>query len=168
MSAARVGFRRISFHPSLIRFLCVGGAFICADCEYECLAFTETHTKKHTLVRVIQKVEESKVSIEEKMEAVEGQLVSVQDELSKVRQLLAKLFEKGAEGPPRDPPTKSDILDAVTAGPDLEGSLLVNGGCDGDEDQDGSGDEDEDESGGDEDENESTSRGEEDGEPNDC
>jgi hypothetical protein len=44
--------------------------FVCADCEYKCLAFNETHTKKHTLVRVIQKVEESKVSTEERLKAI--------------------------------------------------------------------------------------------------
>jgi hypothetical protein len=49
--------------------------FICADCEYKCLAFNETHTRKHTLVRVVRKVEESKVSTEERLRelrSVEG------------------------------------------------------------------------------------------------
>ena len=102
----------------------VEAGFICADCEYKGLAFNETHTKKHTLVRVIQKVEESKVSTEERLKAVEGHLESVESELLKVRQLLSKLFEKGAEGSPSDPLTKGDILDV---GPSLGGSLLPKG-----------------------------------------
>ena len=111
----------------LIRLPYVEGRFICADCEYKGLAFNETHTKKHTLVRVIQKVEESNVSTEERLKAVEGHLASVEGELLKVRQLLSKLFEKGAEGSPSDPLTKGDILDAATAGPSLGGPLLANG-----------------------------------------
>ena len=107
----------------LTRLPCVEGRFICADCEYKGLAFNETHTKKHTLVRVVQKVEVSKVSTEERLKAVEGSLESVEGELLKVRQLLLKLFEKGAEGSPSDPLTKGDILDAATAGPSLEGPL---------------------------------------------
>lgn len=145
------------FRPLLIlQILWVEGIFICADCEYKCLAFTETHTKKHTLVRVIQKVEEFKVSMEEKMKAVEGQLVSVQDELSKMRQLLTKLFEKGSEGSPSDPLTKGDILDAATVGPGPGGPLLSKGkGDEGGKDQEGSGDRGDDQEGsGDEDEDE--------------
>jgi hypothetical protein len=45
-------------------------SFVRVLCEYKCLAFNETHTKKHTLVRVIQKVEESKVSTEEWLKAI--------------------------------------------------------------------------------------------------
>ena len=116
---------------------CVEEKFICADCEHKCLAFNDTHTKKHALVRVTRKVEESKVSMEERLKAVderlgsvEGQLGSVkeqlgsvkeqlgsvQEELSKMRQLFSKLLEKGPEGIPRDLPVNGDILDAVMTG----------------------------------------------------
>lgn len=125
--------------PLLIRPPYVEGRFICADCEYKGLAFNETHTKKHTLVRVVQKVEESKVSTEERLKAVEGHLESVEGELLKVRQLLSKLFEKGAEGSPSDPLTKGDILDAAMVEPSLGGPLLAKGGGDG-EGLEGSGD----------------------------
>ena len=139
-------------------FFCAEDKFICADCEYKGLAFNDTHTKKHTLVRVTRKVEESKVSTEERLKALEGQLGSVQEELSKMRQLFSKLFEKGAEGSPSDPLTKGDVLDAAAAGPSLGGPPLAKGEDDGGgEGLEGSGDEDEDEDGdgdGDEDEDE--------------
>ena len=116
----QVGFRGITASlPFAHKPPCAEGSFICANCEYKCLAFNETHTKKHTLVRVIQKVEESKVSTEERLKAVEGHLESVESELLKVRQLLSKLFEKGAEGSPSDPLTKGDILEAATTEPSL-------------------------------------------------
>jgi len=138
--------------PLAHEFFCVEEKFICADCEQKCLAFNDTHTKKHTLVRVIQKVEESKVSTEERLKALEGQLGSVQEELSKMRQLFSKLFEKGAEGSPSDPLTKGDVLDAAAAGPTLGGPPLTKGEDDGGgEGERGSGDEDED---GDEDSDE--------------
>jgi len=114
-----------------MRLPCVEGRFICADCEYKCLAFNETHTKKHALVRVIQKVEESKVSTEERLKAVEGELGLVKGELMQVRQLLSKLFENGAEGSPSDTLTKGDILDAAMAEPSLGGPLLAKGEGDG-------------------------------------
>ena len=142
--------------------LCVEEKFICADCEHKCLALNDTHTKKHTLVRVTQKVEESKVSTEERLMALkvateerlkalevsteerlkclEGQLESVQEELSKMRQLFEKLFERGVEGSPSDPLTKGDILDAVMAEPSLGGPLLAKGeGDGGGENREGSG-----------------------------
>ena len=97
-------------------------------------------------MRVIQKVEESKVSTEERLKAVEGQLGSVQDELSKMRHLLSKLFEKGAEGSRNDPLTKGDVLDAVMAEPSLTGLPSAKGdGDEGSKNQEGSGGEDEDE-----------------------
>ena len=105
--------------------------FICVDCEHKCLAFNDTHTRKHTIVRVFQKVETTVVSTEERLKVVEeqlgavngelglvkgelvsvkgelgsvkGQLGSVQEELSKVTRLLSKLFEKDAEGTLGDP-----------------------------------------------------------------
>ena len=133
-------------------FFCVEEKFICADCEHGCLAFNATHIKKHTLVRVIQKVEESKVSTEERLKALEGQLGSVQEELSKMRQLFSKLFEKGAEGSPSDPLTKGDVLDAAAAGPSLGSPPLTKAEDDeGSEDLEDSGDEEED---GDEDSDE--------------
>ena len=130
-----MSLRRVPFtFFSLIRVLRVEEKFVCADCEYKCLAFNEIHTRKHTLVRVILKVEESSVSPEERLKAVEGQLGSVQgnlgsvqgqlrsvqDELLKMRQLFEKLFEKGMEGSPSDPITKGDILDAAMTEPSLE------------------------------------------------
>ena len=132
-------------------FFCAEDKFICADCEHKGLAFNDTHTKKHTLVRVTRKVEESKVSTEERLKALEGQLGSVQEELSKMRQLFSKLFEKGAEGSPSDPLTKGDVLDAAAAGPSLAkeeddgGGEGLEGSGDEDEDEDGDGDGDEDE-----------------------
>lgn len=141
---------------------CVG-VFICGDCEYKRLAFNDTHTKNHALVRIVQKVEESKVSMEEKLEAfegklgsvegqlgsvegrlgslegrlesVEGRLGSIQDELLKMRQLLSMLYEKGTEGSPGDPPTKDDVLGAVTAEPTLGGPLPLGGEGDGGADE---------------------------------
>ena len=110
-------------------------------------------------MRVIQKVEESKVSMEERLEAVEGQLGSVkgqlgsvevrlgsvegrmeslegrlgsiQDELSKVRQLLSMLLVKGIEGSPDVPLMKDGVLGAAVAEPSLEGPLPPRGGGDG-------------------------------------
>ena len=95
----------------------IGERFICVDCEINSLAFNKIHTKKHTLVRVIQKVEEQGISTEERLKAVESQLESVQGNLSKIMQLLSKLFEKGTDGSPSDPLTKGDILDAAMAEP---------------------------------------------------
>jgi len=110
-STVQVSFRGTPFFVSAFsQVFRVEEKFICADCEYECLAFNEVHTKKHTLVRVIQKIKESKISTEERIKAVEGQLGSVRDELSKMRQLLSELFEKGAEGSQSDPLMKGDIL----------------------------------------------------------
>ena len=159
-----MSFRLLSFLISDCShdFFYVEEKFICADCEYKCLAFNEIHTKKHTLVRVIQKVEESKISMEERLKAVEGHLESVQDELSKMRQLFSKLFEKGTEGSPSDPLTKGDILDAAKTEPSLVGPLSAkNEGEHGGDDQGGSaqgeGNQGEDEEGssdGDEDEDE--------------
>ena len=78
-------------------------------------------------MRVVQKVEESKISTEERLKAVEGQLGSIQDELSKMRQLFSKLFEKGMEGVPGGPLTKGHVLDVVTTEPSPGGPLLVKG-----------------------------------------
>ena len=101
------------------------------------------------LVRVVQKVEESKVSTEERLKVVEaelglvkgqlgsieGQLGSVQEELSKMRQLFSKLFEKGMGGFPGDPLTKGDVLGVATVEPSLGGSLLAKGEGYGDGDE---------------------------------
>ena len=143
-SIAQVGlsYSSLSDLRLLTRVLCVEEKFICGDCEHNCLAFNEIHTKKHTLVRVFQKVEESKVSTEERLKAFEGHLGSVQDELSKMRQLLSKLFEKGAEGSPSDPLTKGDILDAVMTEPSLIGPLPAKGEGDQGGDEGGSSHED--------------------------
>ena len=84
-----------------MNFVRVEDKFICADCEHKGLAFNDVHTKKHALVRVIQKVGESRGSTEERLKAIEeqlGQLASVQEELSKMRTLFEKLFEKGTRG----------------------------------------------------------------------
>ena len=96
-------------------------------------------------MRVVQKVEESKVSTEERLKAVEeelgsvkgqlgsieGQLGSVQEELLKMRQLFSKLFEKGMRGFTGDPLTKGDVLDVAAVEPSVGGSLLVKGEGDG-------------------------------------
>ena len=112
-------------------------------------------------MRVVEKVEESKVSAEERQKAIEGQLEHVQGELLRMGQLLSKLLEKVAGGSPSDPITKADILDAAKSEPSLGGFLLPKaaddiGGnkgreCSGDEGEDGNGgdeDEDDDEDGG--------------------
>lgn len=69
--------------------------FICDDCEYKCLAFNDVHTRKHILVRVVEKVVETVVSTEDRLRVVEGQLESVQDRLEKMEALLSKLLERG-------------------------------------------------------------------------
>ena len=88
-------------------------------------------------MRVIQKVDETKVSTEERLKAVEEQLGSVKEHLEQLgtfqdemRRLFLKLFEKGTEGFPDDPPTKGDIPGAATAEPSL-GGLLSKGEGDG-------------------------------------
>ena len=80
--------------------------FICDNCEHKGLAFDETHTKMHTLVRVSEEVEEQELSVEERLRFVE-------DKLAKMSQLLAKLVEKGAELSPSDPLTKGDFRAAA-------------------------------------------------------
>lgn len=76
--------------------------FICDDCEYKQLAFDETHTEMHTIVRVTEGVEEEELSVEDRLRLVE-------DELGRVKQLLLKLVEKGLEGSSSDPLTKADL-----------------------------------------------------------
>lgn len=78
---------------------------MCDKCEG--LAFNETHTKMHTLVRVSKKVEEEDLS-------VEGRLRFVESELAEIKQLLTKLVEKDTEGPPSDPLTKGDLPAVAT------------------------------------------------------
>ena len=84
-----------------------GEKFICDDCEYKGLAFSETHTKMHTLARISEKVEEKELSTNERLQLVE-------DELAKMRQLLTKLVERCIEGSPSDPLTKGDLRVAAT------------------------------------------------------
>ena len=84
-----------------------GEKFICDSCEHKELAFNETHTKMHTLVRISEEVEENELSMEDRLRLVE-------DELAKMRQLLTKLVERGIEGSPSDPLTKGDLRVAVT------------------------------------------------------
>jgi len=69
--------------------------FICDNCEYKFLAFNEIHTKKHTLVRVVEKVVETVASTEERLRAVEGQLESVQ---AKMEELLSRFLGNSTEG----------------------------------------------------------------------
>ena len=83
-----------------------GEKFICDDCEHKGLAFDETHTTMHTLVRVSEKVEEEEISVEDRLQLVEH-------ELTKIRHILTKLVEKGSEGSPGDPLTKGDLQAAV-------------------------------------------------------
>ena len=95
-----------------------GEIFICENCEHRGLAFDETHTKTHTLVRISEKVEEKELSVEERLRLVEDELTKisrlhVEDELAKIRQLLAKLVEKGTGGSPGDPLTKGDLQAAA-------------------------------------------------------
>ena len=84
-----------------------GEKFICDNCEYKGLAFSETHTKMHTLARISEKVEEKELSTNERLQLVE-------DELAKMRQLLTKLVERCIEGSPSDPLTKGDLRVATT------------------------------------------------------
>lgn len=79
--------------------------FICDDCEYKCLAFSDTHTKKHTLVRVVEKVVETVLSTEERLRAVEGQLHTVQE---KMEMILSRFLGKDAEGSPGEAIAKGD------------------------------------------------------------
>ena len=60
--------------------------FICEDCDYKCLAFNDVHTRKHTLVRVIEKVVEAALPTptEERLGIVEGHLESVQTRLMRM------------------------------------------------------------------------------------
>jgi len=83
-----------------------GEKFICDNCEHKGLAFNETHTTMHTLVRVSEKVEEKVLSMEERLQLVEG-------ELTKMSQLLAMLVGKSTEGSPGDPLTKGDLRAAA-------------------------------------------------------
>ena len=104
-----------------------------------CLAFNDTHTKKHRLVRVTRKVEDSKVSTEQRLKAVLKRLGPIERRLGKeeirqlksiqeeIRQLFLELFEKGTGGFPGDPLTKGDVLGAVTVEPSVGGSLLIQG-----------------------------------------
>ena len=140
----------------LTRVFCAERIFICANCEHQCLAFNETHTKTHTLVRVVEKVEEAKVSAEERQKAIEGQLEHVQGELLRMGQLLAKLYEKVAGGSPSDLLTKGDILDAVKSEPSLGGLPIAKAtdNIGGNKGREGSGDEGEDGDGGDKNEDE--------------
>ena len=78
----------------------VGKKLICNDCEHKGLAFDETHTTMHTLVRVSGRVEETTVRVEDRLQLVE-------EELAKMREILTKLVEKGTEGSPCDPLTKA-------------------------------------------------------------
>jgi len=80
--------------------------FNCDDCEYKCLAFNEIHTKKHTLVRVIEKVVETVASTEERLRAVEEQLESVQ---AKMEELLSKFLGNSTENSPVEAITKRDV-----------------------------------------------------------
>jgi hypothetical protein len=79
----------------LLTFVPTEERFICDDCEYRCLTFNDVHTKKHILVRVVEKVVETVVSTEDRLRAVEGQLESVQDRLEKMEALLSRLLERG-------------------------------------------------------------------------
>ena len=80
--------------------------FICDDCEYKSLAFNEIHTKKHTLVRVVEKVVETVASTEERLRAVEGQLESVQ---AKMEELLSRFLGNGTEGSPDEAITQRGV-----------------------------------------------------------
>ena len=93
----------------MITFVPVEERFICDDCEYKCLAFNDVHTKKHILVRVVEKVVETVVSTEDRLRTVEGQLESVQGRLEKMERLLSKLLEKGGEGSTGGAPVRPDI-----------------------------------------------------------
>lgn len=85
---------------------CTGEKFICDNCEHKGLAFNETHTKMHTLVRVSEQVEETEVSMEDRLHLVE-------DELMKMRELLTKLIEMGAGASPTKPLTMGDLQAAA-------------------------------------------------------
>ena len=84
----------------------VGEKLICNDCEHKGLAFDETHTTMHTLVRVSERVEETEITVEDRLQLVE-------EELAKIRQILTKFVERGTEGSPSDPLTKGDLQAAV-------------------------------------------------------
>ena len=104
--------------------------FLFGEMSHLTASQAHTYTRKHTLVRVVQK--ESKVSTEERLKAVEERLGSVerqlgsineqlgsvrsaQEELSKMRQLFGKLFKNGVEQLSSDPLTKRDVLGTAMA-----------------------------------------------------
>ena len=84
----------------------VGEKLICNDCEHKGLAFDETHTTMHTLVRVSESVDETEMTVEDRLQLVE-------EELAKMREILTKLVEKSTEGSLSDPLTKGDLQAAV-------------------------------------------------------
>ena len=90
----------------LLTFVPAAERFICDDCEYKCLAFNNVHTKKHTLVRVVEKVVETVISTEERLRIVEGHLESVQQMMEVI---LSKLMGKSTEGSADEAITRGDI-----------------------------------------------------------
>lgn len=100
--------------PPLLTFVFAAERFICDDCEYKCLAFSDVHTKEHILVRVVENVVETVVSTEDRLRAVEGQLESVQDRLGKMEALLSKLLGNGPKGP----------LDGALGKPEIQAAIV--------------------------------------------
>ncbi|KAF9654056.1 hypothetical protein BDM02DRAFT_1189800 [Thelephora ganbajun] len=92
---------------------CTEERFICDDCEYKCLAFDDVHTRRHILVRVVEKVIETVVSTEERLRTVEGQLESVHERLRNVEILLSKLLERGSGNSPDRALINRDIQEMI-------------------------------------------------------
>jgi hypothetical protein len=64
--------------------------FICDKCENMNLAFDETHTKMHTIVRVPEEAEQP--SMEERMWLIEAELTKMRQTVADLRQTI---IEKG-------------------------------------------------------------------------
>ena len=109
IATVSLGACLLSRPSPLLTFVLAEDMFICDDCEYKCLAFDDVHTRKHTLVRVVEKVVETVVSTEERLRAVEGKLETVKIRVEKVEDLLSKLLEKGTEGSPDEALAGHDI-----------------------------------------------------------
>jgi hypothetical protein len=70
--------------------------FICDDCECGGLAFNETHTKMHTIVRLPWQVGKE-ISMEERLRLLEDELTKVRRILVEMGQTLGKVAEESAE-----------------------------------------------------------------------
>ena len=84
----------------------------------------ETHTKRHIVVRVTEKVEEKKRSTEERLQFLEDELTKVRQDLAEVKQTLGNLqIGKSAELSQSESPMKGGVC-----GPAIEVGSTDSGG----------------------------------------